>query len=78
MLDETLVVWGGEFGRSPFREGRTAASANLGRDHHPFSFTIFLAGGGIKPGLTYGSSDELGFDVGEHGQYRGRKGGIHY
>jgi hypothetical protein len=63
MLDETLVVWGGEFGRSPFREGRTAASANLGRDHHPFSFTIFLAGGGIKPGLTYGSSDELGFDV---------------
>ena len=66
MLDETLVIWGGEFGRSPFREGRTAASANLGRDHHPFSFTMFLAGGGIKPGVTYGSSDELGFDVGEN------------
>jgi len=66
MLDETLVIWGGEFGRSPFREGRTAASANLGRDHHPFSFTIFLAGGGIKPGVTYGSSDELGFDVGDN------------
>jgi hypothetical protein len=64
MLDETLVVWGGEFGRSPFREGRTAASSILGRDHHPFSFTIFLAGGGAKPGVTYGSSDELGFDVG--------------
>jgi uncharacterized protein (DUF1501 family) len=63
MLDETLVIWGGEFGRSPFREGRTAASANLGRDHHPFSFTLFLAGGGIKPGITYGESDELGFDV---------------
>src|SRR5205814_3598440 len=65
-LDTTLVIWGGEFGRSPFREGRTAASANLGRDHHPFSFTIFLAGGGIKPGITYGASDELGFDVGEN------------
>jgi hypothetical protein len=66
MLDTTLVIWGGEFGRSPFREGRTAQSALLGRDHHPFSFTIFLAGGGIKPGITYGSSDELGFDVGEN------------
>ena len=66
MLDDTLVVWGGEFGRSPFREGRTAGSANLGRDHHPFCFTLFMAGGGIKPGITYGSSDELGFDVGEN------------
>jgi hypothetical protein len=65
LLDETLIVWGGEFGRSPFREGRTAGSPNLGRDHHPFSFTIFLAGGGIRPGITYGASDELGFDVGE-------------
>jgi hypothetical protein len=67
MLDETLVVWGGEFGRSPFREGRTANSPNLGRDHHPFSFTIFMAGGGVKPGISYGSSDELGFDVGDNG-----------
>jgi hypothetical protein len=65
MLEQTLVIWGGEFGRSPFREGRTAASAVLGRDHHPFSYTIFLAGAGMKPGLTYGSSDELGFDVGD-------------
>src|SRR5581483_4637224 len=65
LLEETLIVWGGEFGRSPFREGRTAGSANLGRDHHPFSFTIFLAGGGVKPGITYGASDELGFDVGD-------------
>ena len=63
MLETTLVIWGGEFGRSPFREGRTANSPQLGRDHHPFSFTIFLAGGGIKPGVTYGASDELGFDV---------------
>ena len=66
MLDETLIVWGGEFGRSPFREGRTAGSAVLGRDHHPFCFTVFLAGGGVKPGFSYGSSDELGFDVGEN------------
>lgn len=64
LFDETLVIWGGEFGRSPFREGRTAASPNLGRDHHPFSFTIFLTGAGVKRGITYGSSDELGFDVG--------------
>jgi len=66
LMEETLVIWGGEFGRSPFREGRTAASANLGRDHHPFSFTLFMTGGGLKPGLTYGSSDELGFDVGDN------------
>jgi hypothetical protein len=65
MLDDTLVVWGGEFGRSPFREGRTAASQNLGRDHHPFCFSIFMAGGGVKRGFSYGSSDELGFDVGD-------------
>jgi hypothetical protein len=65
LLDTTLVVWGGEFGRSPFREGRTARSALLGRDHHPFAFTVFLAGAGIKPGMTLGSSDELGFDVAE-------------
>src|SRR3984957_20325132 len=63
LLDSTLVIWGGEFGRSPFREGRTANSQQLGRDHHPFAFTIFLAGAGIKPGVTYGASDELGFDV---------------
>jgi Protein of unknown function (DUF1501) len=66
MLDETLVIWGGEFGRSPFREGRTANSPNLGRDHHPFAFTVFLAGGGLRHGLTYGASDELGFDVGQN------------
>ena len=66
LLDETLVIWGGEFGRSPFREGRTANSPLLGRDHHPFSFTIFLAGGGLRHGITHGASDELGFDVGEN------------
>ena len=66
LLDETIIIWSGEFGRSPFREGRTANSANLGRDHHPFSFTIFACGGGFKGGMTYGASDELGFDVGEN------------
>jgi uncharacterized protein (DUF1501 family) len=63
MLDETLIVCGGEFGRTPFREGRTAASALLGRDHYPEVFTMWLAGGGIKGGYTHGASDELGFSV---------------
>ena len=61
MLDETLVVWGGEFGRTPFREGRTAASNVLGRDHYPDAFSMWLAGGGFRGGLNYGDSDELGF-----------------
>ncbi|MBX3744952.1 MAG: DUF1501 domain-containing protein [Verrucomicrobiae bacterium] len=63
LLDDTLVVWGGEFGRTPFREGRTAASPNLGRDHYPDCFSLFLAGGGVKPGFMYGETDELGFSV---------------
>jgi arylsulfatase A-like enzyme len=63
LLDETLVVWGGEFGRTPFREGRTAASKILGRDHYPDCFSMFLAGGGLKHGLVYGETDELGFSV---------------
>jgi hypothetical protein len=66
LLEDTLVICGGEFGRSPFREGRTANSPNLGRDHHPFCFTLWLAGGGIKAGMTYGASDDVGFDVGEN------------
>jgi hypothetical protein len=63
LLDETLVVWGGEFGRTPFREGRTAGSKILGRDHYPDCFSIFLAGGGIRAGTTYGETDELGFGI---------------
>jgi hypothetical protein len=66
MLSETLVVWTGEFGRTPFREGRTAASANLGRDHHPDCYTMFMAGPGLKAGLSYGSSDDLGFHTAEN------------
>ena len=61
LLDETLVVWSGEFGRTPFREGRTKDGQFLGRDHHPYSNTIFLAGAGLKPGLTYGATDDLGW-----------------
>src|SRR5207248_10961772 len=61
LLDSTLVVWSGEFGRTPFREGRTAASANLGRDHHPHCYTMFMTGAGLKPGMSYGGSDDLGF-----------------
>jgi len=63
LLDETLIIWGGEFGRTPFREGRTAASSLLGRDHFPDCFTMMLAGAGVKPGFVYGESDELGFSV---------------
>ena len=63
LLDETLVIWGGEFGRTPFREGRTAGGAVLGRDHYPDCFSLMMCGGGIKAGHTHGSSDELGFSV---------------
>lgn len=66
MLDETLIIIGGEFGRTPFREGRTAQSQVLGRDHYPDCFSMLLAGGGIKGGLSYGASDELGFRVAEN------------
>lgn len=65
LLDEVLVVWGGEFGRTPMNEARNG-STFLGRDHHPHSFTLWLAGGGIKPGLTYGSTDEFGYFVAEN------------
>jgi uncharacterized protein (DUF1501 family) len=58
LLDDTLVIWGGEFGRTPMVQG-----GNDGRDHHPNCFTMWMAGGGIKPGLTLGESDEFGFNV---------------
>jgi Protein of unknown function (DUF1501) len=61
LLDSTLVVWGGEFGRTPMNEGRNN-SKFLGRDHHPRAFTVWMAGGGIKPGVTLGSTDELGYN----------------
>ncbi|HJT78407.1 MAG TPA: DUF1501 domain-containing protein [Gemmataceae bacterium] len=63
LLDETLVIWGGEFGRTPMVESNPALGRSLGRDHHPQAFTMWLAGGGIKAGFTYGATDELGFNV---------------
>ncbi len=66
LLDDTLIVWGGEFGRTPFREGRTAKSEVLGRDHYPDCFTMWMAGGGVKAGFNYGTTDELGFGVAEN------------
>ncbi len=62
LLDDTLVIWGGEFGRTPFLQGTIEDVKNWGRDHHPYVFTLWMAGGGIKPGMTYGSSDEFGFN----------------
>jgi uncharacterized protein (DUF1501 family) len=66
LLDETLVVVSGEFGRTPFREGRTAKGDILGRDHYPDCYSMLLAGGGIRPGTIYGASDELGFRPAEN------------
>jgi hypothetical protein len=63
LLDETLVVFGSEFGRTPMIQGK--ADTHAGRDHHKDAFTIWLAGGGVKPGFTYGRTDELGFHVAE-------------
>jgi Protein of unknown function (DUF1501) len=63
LLEDTLIICGGEFGRTPFREGRTASSSLLGRDHYPDCFTMWLAGAGVKGGYTHGESDELGFSV---------------
>lgn len=63
MLEDTLVVWGGEFGRTPMVEASAALGRSLGRDHHPQAFTMWLAGGGIKPGISLGRTDELGFHV---------------
>jgi hypothetical protein len=62
MLDDTLVLWGGEFGRGPYSQG-VLTEDNYGRDHHPRCFTIWMAGGGSKPGMTYGESDDFGYNV---------------
>jgi hypothetical protein len=62
LLDDTLVIWGGEFGRTAFGQGKVT-TGNFGRDHHPRCFTMWLAGGGIKPGITLGKSDDLGYHV---------------
>jgi hypothetical protein len=62
LLDDTLVIWGGEFGRTPMNEARNG-SKFLGRDHHPRAFTMWLAGAGIKPGITIGRTDDLGYNI---------------
>ncbi|WP_166829985.1 DUF1501 domain-containing protein [Thalassoroseus pseudoceratinae] len=61
LLEDTLVVWGGEFGRTPMVEASAALGRKQGRDHHPQAFTMWFAGGGVKPGITIGRTDELGF-----------------
>jgi uncharacterized protein (DUF1501 family) len=63
LLEETLVVWSTEFGRTPGAQGAD------GRDHHPYGFSVWLAGGGIKGGVAHGSTDELGFHAVEHRHY---------
>jgi hypothetical protein len=62
LLDDTLVIWGGEFGRTVYSQGELTAD-NYGRDHHPRCFTVWLAGGGIKAGLTYGETDEFSYNI---------------
>jgi len=62
LLDETLVIWGGEFGRTPFCQGDINDKKTMGRDHHPYVFTIWMAGGGVKPGFSYGESDDFAYN----------------
>jgi hypothetical protein len=62
LLDDTLVVWGGEFGRTVYCQG-TLTATNYGRDHHPRCFTVWLAGGGIRPGITHGATDDYGYNI---------------
>jgi hypothetical protein len=66
MLEDTLVIWGGEFGRTNYSQGVLSAT-NYGRDHHPRCFTMWMAGGGVKPGITYGATDEFGYNIAENG-----------
>lgn len=65
MLEDTLVIWGGEFGRTNYSQG-TLTDTNYGRDHHPRCFSIWMAGGGIKPGVVYGETDEFGYNIVEN------------
>jgi hypothetical protein len=66
LLEDTLVIWGGEFGRTPMVETNPSLGRSQGRDHHPQAFTMWMAGGGIRPGMTYGATDDLGFHVVEN------------
>jgi arylsulfatase A-like enzyme len=62
LLDDTLVVWGGEFGRTSYSQGKLTAD-DYGRDHHPRCFSIWMTGGGVKRGMTYGATDDFGYSV---------------
>jgi len=62
MLEDTLIIWGGEFGRTSYSQGRIT-SDSFGRDHHPKCFSVFMAGAGVKKGLTYGATDEFGYNI---------------
>lgn len=64
LLDDTLVIWGGEFGRTSFSQGPLTID-NYGRDHHPRCFTMWMAGGGIKPGTVYGKTDDFSYNIAE-------------
>ncbi|HIM28233.1 MAG TPA: DUF1501 domain-containing protein [Planctomycetes bacterium] len=66
LLDDTLVIWGGEFGRTPMVETNPALGRKLGRDHHPQAFSMWMAGGGMRSGMTFGSTDEFGFHITEN------------
>jgi hypothetical protein len=63
LLEDTLVIWGGEFGRTPMVEQNASLGRSMGRDHHIHAYTMWMAGGGVKPGITYGETDELGYHV---------------
>ena len=67
LLEDTLVIWGGEFGRTPFLQGNLNDRPKWGRDHHPYAFSIWMAGGGVKSGFQYGESDDLGINVATDG-----------
>ena len=62
LLDDTLVIWAGEFGRTVYSQGKLTAD-DYGRDHHPRAFTIWMAGGGVKPGITLGETDDYGYNI---------------
>ena len=67
LLEDTLVIWGGEFGRTPFLQGNINDRPKWGRDHHPYAFSLWMAGGGVKSGFQYGQSDDLGINVAQDG-----------
>jgi Protein of unknown function (DUF1501). len=62
LLEDTLVIWGGEFGRTNYCQGKLTAS-NFGRDHHPRCFTMWMAGGGVKPGISHGQTDDYSYNI---------------